>query len=69
MDILNSEQYDFLKKHIASFDIIVEKGNINNILDAIDDEIVDNIQGNGGSTDEVGSKLQQIFDILNKSIM
>ncbi len=60
--IITSKQIEELKPYIDGLDAIVESGNVQNLLDAIDNLIVDNALGNDGEPDDVGIKLQKIYD-------
>ena len=62
MIVIKNEQIIALKPYIKDLDTIIGRGCAQDILDTIDDIIVDNILGNGDEPDEVGIKLQRIYD-------
>ncbi len=61
MNITN-EQIEKMKPYIKNIEEIVKNGDVQELLDAIDDIIVDNILGNNDEPDEEGIKLQKIYD-------
>lgn len=60
--IVKDEQIEILKPYIENIDELVQNGSVQEILDAIDDVIVDNILGNDDEPDEEGIKLQKVYD-------
>ena len=59
--IVKTEQIEMLKPHI-------ETGDVQEVLDVIDDVIVDNILANNDEPDDEGVKLQKIYDeIFNQN--
>lgn len=60
--IVKSEQIEILKSHIENIEDLIAEGDIQVVLDAIDDAIVDNILGNDDEPDSEGIKLQKIYD-------
>nr|DAZ41855.1 MAG TPA: hypothetical protein [Caudoviricetes sp.] len=60
--IIKDEQIEILKPYIENIDKLVQGGSVQEILDAIDDVIVDNILGNDDEPDEEGIKLQKVYD-------
>jgi len=60
--IITDEQIEFLKPYIENIDELVRNGSVQEVLDAIDDVIVDNILGNDDEPDEEGIKLQKVYD-------
>ena len=60
--LITEEQLEVLKLYIENIEEIIEKSDIQTVLDIIDDLIVDNILGNNDEPDEEGIKLQQIYD-------
>ena len=66
--IIKVEQLEVLKNHIENIDELIGCDDVQNLLDAIDDVIVDNILGNNDEPDEEGIKLQKIYDqIFNQN--
>ena len=59
---IKDEQLKELKKHIDDIDDIIADGNVQNLLDAIDDVIVNNILGNNDEPNEEGIRLQRLYD-------
>ena len=67
--IVNTEQIKILKTYIESIEDLIVEGDVQAVLDAIDDVIVDNILGNNDEPDDEGIKLQKIYDeIFDKNI-
>lgn len=62
MIIITERQKEYLKSYIVNLDDLIEKDDIQLLLDTIDDEIVDNILGNNDEPDEKGIELQKIYD-------
>ena len=66
--IVTPEQIELLKPYIENIENLIANGDIQEVLDAIDDVIVDNILGNNDEPDEEGIKLQRIYDqIFNQN--
>lgn len=66
--IIKTEQIEELKPYIENIDELVRKDDVQDLLDAIDDVIVDDILGNDDEPTEEGIKLQKIYDeILNQN--
>ncbi len=62
------EQIKELKPYIENIENLVSDGDVQKLLDAIDDVIVDNILANDDEPDEEGIKLQKIYDeIFNQN--
>jgi hypothetical protein len=59
---VTEKQIEVLKPYIDNVMDIIENGSIQDLLDAIDDVIVDNILSNNDEPDEEGIKLQKIYD-------
>lgn len=60
--IIKDEQINILEPYIENIDELVQNGSVQEVLDAIDDVIVDNILGNDDEPDEEGIKLQKVYD-------
>lgn len=60
--IIKDEQIEILKPYIENIDELVQNDSVQEVLDAIDDVIVDNILGNDDEPDEEGIKLQKVYD-------
>ena len=60
--IIKPEQIKELKPYIENIDELIQDGDVQDLLDAIDDVIVDNILGNNDEPDEEGIRLQKIYD-------
>lgn len=66
--IVKAEQIQVLKPYIGNIEYLITEGNVQVVLDAIDDVIVDNILGNNDEPNEIGIKLQKIYDeIFNQN--
>lgn len=63
--IIKNEQIEELKPYIKNIDELIQKDDVQELLDVIDDIIVDNILGNDDEPDEEGIKLQKIYDQIN----
>lgn len=60
--IVTKEQSDLLKPYIVNIEELVSSDDVQAVLDAIDDVIVDNIISNNDEPDAEGIRLQKIFD-------
>ncbi len=66
--IIKDEQIKLLEPYIENINELVQIGSVQEILDAIDEVIVDNILGNNDEPDEDGIKLQKVYDeIFNQN--
>ena len=66
--IVKAEQIEVLKPYIKNIEELVESDDVQAVLDAIDDVIVDNILANNDEPDDEGIKLQKIYDeIFNEN--
>lgn len=66
--IVKIEQIEILKPYIENIEDLIEEDDVQTVLEAIDDVIVDNILGNSDEPDEDGIKLQKIYDeIFNQN--
>lgn len=66
--IVKTEQIEVLKTYIENIEDLIVGGDVQMVLDAIDDVIVDNILGNDAEPDDEGIKLQKIYDeIFNQN--
>lgn len=67
--IVKAEQIEVLKPYIENIEELVESDDVQAVLDAIDDVIVDNILANNDEPDDEGIKLQKIYDeIFNENL-
>ena len=62
MIIVKPEQLKELKNYIDNIEELIVADDIQNLLDAIDDVIVDNILKNNDEPDDEGIRLQRIYD-------
>ena len=60
--IIKEEQIRELKPHIQNIDVLVQNNDVQELLDAIDDVIIENILNNNDEPDEEGIKLQSLYD-------
>lgn len=66
--IVKAEQIEALKPYIEDIETLVTLGDVQAVLDTIDDVIVDNILANNDEPDDEGIKLQKIYDeIFNQN--
>ncbi len=66
--IITQEQIDVLEKHIPNVRELVEADDVQAVLDAANDVIVDNILANGDMLDDEGAKFQRVWDqIFNQN--
>ena len=66
--IVKSEQIEVLKPYIDNIEDLVESDDVQSVLDAIGDVIVENILANNDEPDDEGIKLQKIYDeIFNQN--
>lgn len=66
--IVKAEQIEALKPYIEDIEALVTLGDVQAVLDTIDDVIVDNILANNDEPDYEGIKLQKIYDeIFNQN--
>lgn len=66
--IVKTEQIEALKPYIDDIEDLVKSDDVQAVLDAIDDVIVDNILSNNDEPDDEGIKLQKIYDeIFNQN--
>lgn len=59
---VTEEQIDILTRYIENLDELLVGDDVQELLDAIDDIIVDNILGNNEEPDKEGILLQRIYD-------
>ena len=62
MIIITPKQMEQLKPYIKELDALVKGDDVQLLLDAIDDVIVDNIVAHDDEPDEEGIRLQLIYD-------
>jgi hypothetical protein len=60
--VIKDNQIQILKPYIKNIDELVQTSSAQEVLDAIDDVIVDNILGNNDEPDEEGINLQRVYD-------
>ena len=60
--IIKNEQIEKLKPYIENIDELIQNDDVQEVLDAIDDVIIDNILANNDEPDEEGIELQKIYD-------
>lgn len=59
---ITEEQKNYLREQSVDIGEALENDDLGELLLAIDDAIVDNIVDNNDEPDEIGIKLQQIYD-------
>lgn len=62
---IENEQVKELKKYIPHIEELIQADDVQELLDAIDDVIVNDILGNNDEPTELGISLQQIYDSIN----
>lgn len=60
--VITDEQINELKPYIENLDELIAADDVEALLEAVDDIIVDNILGNNDEPDDEGIKLQLIYD-------
>ena len=60
---ITNDQKEYIDKYIDNLDALLEEDEINEVLLAIDDAIISTFDKDG-YPDEVGNKLQRIYDEL-----
>ncbi len=66
--IVKAEQIELLKPYIDNIEDLIKSDDVQSVLDAIDDVIVNNILANNDEPDDEGIKLQKIYDeIFNQN--
>lgn len=66
--IIKEEQIEKLKPYIKNIEMLADKDSVQEVLDALNDVIVDNIIANNDEPDNEGIKLQKIYDeIFNQN--
>lgn len=66
--IIKEEQIEKLKPYIKNIEMLADKDSIQEVLDALNDVIVDNIIANNDEPDNEGIELQKIYDeIFNQN--
>lgn len=60
--VITDEQINELKPYIENLDELVANDDVEELLEAVDDIIVDNILENNDEPDDEGIKLQLIYD-------
>lgn len=59
---VTQEQLDVLKRYIENIEDLISAGDVQAVLDAIDNVIVDNILAHNDEPDKEGIMLQRIYD-------
>ena len=59
---VTKEQISILKPYIENIEDLIAEDDVQAVLDAIDDVIVNNILGNNDEPDEEGIELQKIYN-------
>ena len=59
---ITEEQKAYLREQGVPFEDALEKNDLDALLEAIDDAVVDNIVDHDDEPDEVGIRLQRIYD-------
>ena len=59
---ITQEQLDVLKRYIENIEDLISADDVQEVLDAIDNVIVDNILAHNDEPDKEGIMLQRIYD-------
>lgn len=59
---VTQQQRDILKQYIENIEVLISAGDVQEVLDAIDNVIVDNILAHNDEPDKEGIMLQRIYD-------
>lgn len=59
---ITEEQKTYLQEQEVAFEDALENNDLDALLEAIDDAIVDNIVDHNDEPDEIGIRLQRIYD-------
>ena len=59
---ITQEQLDVLKRYIENIEDLISADDVQDVLDAIDNVIVDNILAHNDEPDKEGIMLQRIYD-------
>jgi hypothetical protein len=60
--IISAQQTEILKLYIPNIEKILATNDVQSVLDAVDDLILNNILGNNDEPDNEGIMLQKIYD-------
>ena len=60
--IVTAEQIEALRPYIGNIEEMVSADDVDALLDAVDDVVIDNILGNNNEPDEEGNRIQRIYD-------
>lgn len=64
MIIIEKEQIEILRPYIDNLDDLIQQDDVELLLDAVNDVILDNILENNDEPDAEGIKLQKIWDAI-----
>lgn len=62
---ITQAQLDVLKQYIGNIEELISTGDVQKVLDEIDNVIVDNILAHNEEPDEEGIMLQRIYDQID----
>jgi len=60
--IITVEQIEALRPYIENIENLISADDVDALLDAVDDAVVDNIVAHNDEPDEEGNKIQGIYD-------
>lgn len=60
--IITVEQIEALRPYIENIEELISADDVDALLDAVDDAVVDNIVAHNDEPDEEGNKIQSIYD-------
>lgn len=64
MIVIEKEQIEILRHYIDNLDDLIQQDDVELLLDAVNDVIVDNILENNDEPDAEGIKIQKIWDAI-----
>ena len=60
--IITVEQIEALRPYIGNIEELISADDVDALLDAVDDVVIDNILGNNNEPDAEGKRIQRIYD-------
>ena len=60
--IITAEQIEALRPYIGNIEEMVSADDVDALLDAVDDVVINNILGNNNEPDAEGKRIQRIYD-------
>ena len=60
--IITVEQIEALRPYIGNIEELISADDVDALLDAVDDVVINNILGNNNEPDAEGKRIQRIYD-------